>query len=446
MLPDLLSIRASRSPLAPALVDMGTGARLTWRDLDRQAERVAWRLREAGVRPGQRVAVRERAGARFAAALHGTLRAGAALVPLNPAAPEVDHRRILDDCRPAALIAGDGLHALADPGTGDPGDACLLYTSGTTGPPKGVRLTLRNHVASAAGCAESLNSKAGDRWLLVLSPHHVGGLAVLFRSVVLDQPVVAVPRFSEELVIEALERERPALVSLVPAMLSRLLPAGAAPALHRCRAILVGGAPAPAATVVEWVETGLPVCASYGMTETCSQVTVVPPGRARELAGTAGIAHSQARLGIHEGMVLVGGPVVSPGYLRGPIEQPLRTGDLGRIEDGVLTVTGRADDTIITGGENVHPEEVEAVLRAHPGVRDAALVGRPDPVWGAVLEALVVGDVDPADLIAWSRERLPAFKTPRRVSRVESLPRSEGGKLLRARLGEIAGGAATPPP
>jgi O-succinylbenzoic acid--CoA ligase len=299
------------------------------------------------------------------------------------------------------------------------------------GPPKPVRLTLANHRASAQGLMESLGPGGEDSWLLMLSPHHVGGFAIFMRSVLHGQPIVSLPSFDVEAVIAALRDERPTLVSAVPSMLTRLVDAGAAEVLRGPRAILVGGAPASDEQVGAWADLGLMVCPTYGMTETCSQVATVPPGRARELLGTSGFVHSQARVSIEEGVIAVSGPVVSPSF-----GGRILTGDLGHLDErGALVVTGRKDDVIITGGEKVHPAEVENALRLHPAVREAAVVGRPDRVYGQVLEALVVGDgVSAEALVAWCRDRLPNFKIPRRVRFVESLPVSEGGKLLRTEL------------
>jgi O-succinylbenzoic acid--CoA ligase len=316
----------------------------------------------------------------------------------------------------------------------------VLYTSGTTGAPKGVRLTLANHVASALGCQQALGSTEGDRWLLVLSPHHVGGFAILLRSVICNQPVISLARFEEGAALAAIEAGRPTLLSVVPTMLARLLAVGGPEPLRPLRAILVGGAPAPAARVREWLALGLNVCPTYGLTETCSQVALAPPERAGELAATAGLVCPHASIEIVEGEIVVSGPAVSPGYLNPALEPAPRdgrfpTGDLGRLEDGVLTVLGRRDDTIITGGENVRPEEVEAALRAHPGVADAAVAGRPDTLWGELVTAWVVADgPTESELAAWCRERLPAFKVPRSWHFVPSLPRTEAGKLLRRNL------------
>jgi O-succinylbenzoic acid--CoA ligase len=440
MLLDPLAERAAQAPGRAALLDLGLGLRLTWSDLDRLASDWAGRLEREGARPGDRVAVLEPAGARLAALLFGCLRAGTVLVPLSLRAPEADLRRCLDDCRPRLLIrGGDVLERDAEAPAGPDGDLCLLYTSGTTGPPKGVRLTAANHAASALGCLESLDSGAQDRWLCVLSPHHIGGLAIFFRSAFGDQALVTLPRFDELQVAEAMRRYRPSLVSLVPTMLARMLEAGEGEALAGCRAILLGGAPATAAQIAAWSELGLPICPSYGLTETCSQVATVAPGQARQTGGGA-VIHSQASIEIIKGEIVVAGPVLSPGYwnpaLPGFARGRFFTGDQGFLDEvNRLHVTGRRDDAIITGGENVQPEEVEQVLRAYPGVRDAAVTGRPDPTWGQVLEALVVADGLEADsLVTWCRERLPGFKVPRRIRIVDSLPRNEGGKLLRRQL------------
>jgi O-succinylbenzoic acid--CoA ligase len=440
MVADPLRELARRHGPRHALADRSAGFWVTWFDLDDLAHTWARRFESLGLRPGQRVAVLEPAGVRFAALLHACLRTGAAIVPLSPRSPAADIDRMLADCRPALLVRDGEVERLPEPHAGQPGDACVLYTSGTTGQPKGVRLTFANHVASALGCQRQLGSGETDRWLSLLAPHHVGGLAMFLRAVVCNQPLLTLARFDERAALEAIESDRPTLLSVVPTMLTRLLDAGGPEPLRGLRAILVGGAPAPAEHVRRWAAQGLPVCPTYGLTETCSQVAMVQPGRAMELAGTAGTVCPHASIAIEDGEIVVSGPSVSPGYVDPGIEPApgggsFRTGDDGRLDDGVLTVLGRRDDTVITGGENVRPEEVEAVLRAHPLVADAAVAGRPDDLWGERVAAWVVAAGAPeADLEAWCRERLPGFKVPRQWSFVERLPRSEGGKLLRRLL------------
>jgi len=430
---DPLAERARSSPDGLALVDRGGPSRplrLTWGALDGMAGAWAERLSSAGVARGERVAVAEPAGARFAALLHACIRIGAVMVPLPPRARDAERSHLIAQARPRAVISGGDVEIHAA-GVRAEGDLCLLRTSGTMGPPKPVRLTLENHRASAQGLMESLGPGRDDSWLLMLSPHHVGGFAIFMRSVLHGQPIVTLPGFDVEAVMATLRQEKPTLVSAVPSMLTRLIDAGAAEVLRGPRAILVGGAPASDDQVAAWTDLGLMACPTYGMTETCSQVATVPPGRARELLGTSGFVHGQARVTIEEGVIAVSGPVVSPSF-----GGRILTGDLGHLDErGALVVTGRKDDVIITGGEKVHPAEVENALRLHPAVREAAVVGRPDRVYGQVLEALVVGEgVSAETLVAWCRDRLPGFKIPRRVRFVESLPLSEGGKLLRTQL------------
>jgi O-succinylbenzoic acid--CoA ligase len=441
MLADPLRERARIQGRQLALVDRSAGFRVSWFDLDGLAHAWARRFEAEGLRPGERVAVVEPAGVRFSALLHSCLRSGAALVPISPRAPAAEVNRVLADCRPHLLVRDGEVERLAEPAEGERGDACVLYTSGTTGTPKGVRLTLANHAASAHGCQQVLAGTERDRWLLALSPHHVGGLAILLRGVLANQAVVTVAHFQERAVLEAIEAARPTLFSVVPAMLTRLLEAGGAEALRSLRAILVGGAPATDEQVREWTALGLQVCPTYGLTETCSQVALTPPGRAVELGATSAPVCPHAVVDIVDGEVVVSGPAVSPGYVN-PAVQPaptggcFHTGDLGRLDGDLLTVTGRRDDTILTGGESVRPEEVEAVLLAHPRVAGAAVAGKPDRLWGEVVSAWVVADgqVSDTELRGWCQERLAAFKVPRRWRFVRELPRSEGGKVLRRLL------------
>src|ERR1700730_11967142 len=311
MVSDPLRELARRQAARRALVDRSAGFWVSWFDLDGLAHAWARRLEAAGVGPGDRVAASEPAGVRFSALLHGCLRLGAALVPISPRAPDAEVKRILRDSTPRLFVRDGEVEALAGAVRGAEGDACVIYTSGTTGEAKGVRLTLVNQVASARGCAASLDATERDRWLLVLSPHHVAGLSIFMRSVICAQPLVNLARFEEAAVLEALEVEQPTLVSLVPTMVARLLAAGGLQALQRPRAILVGGAAATAEPVTEWAELGLNVCPSYGLTETCSQVATVPPGRALELAGTAGLVGPHAFIEMVEGGIGGAGPPVS---------------------------------------------------------------------------------------------------------------------------------------
>jgi O-succinylbenzoic acid--CoA ligase len=256
---------------------------------------------------------------------------------------------------------------------------------------------------------------------------HVGGLMVLLRSVVYGTTVVlAPPPFDAGDVAGRLNRGEATIASLVPTMLRRALDAG----LHRpkrLRVLLLGGGPADRALLERALDAGVPVAQTFGMTEATSQVTVSEPGD----PFTAGAALPGVSVTVaDDGEVLVEGPVVAGGGV-------LRTGDLGRLDDrGRLTIVGRKADTVVTGGENVAPAEVEAVLLAHPAVADAGVYGRPDPEWGEALVARVVLRDEAAleELAAWCRERLAGFKVPKAFEVADALPRTPSGKLVRRDL------------
>jgi O-succinylbenzoic acid--CoA ligase len=258
---------------------------------------------------------------------------------------------------------------------------------------------------------------------------HVGGLSILTRSAFAGSSVILHERFDADAVRDSLESGEATVVSLVATMLRRLRAAGLskAPAL---RAALVGGGPVPR-DLLEWgAEAGLPLRQTYGMTETCSQIATAGAGSsaARPLPGV------ELRIG-GDGEILVRGPMVSAGALAD--DGWLHSGDRGRIDsEGFLHVDGRIKDTIVTGGENVAAAEVEEALVSHPAVADAAVVGRPDPEWGEAVTAFVVLDGEASDesIVAHARGRLAGYKVPRAIVRVEELPRTASGKLLKGRL------------
>jgi O-succinylbenzoic acid--CoA ligase len=254
----------------------------------------------------------------------------------------------------------------------------------------------------------------------------VGGLAVLLRSAINRTTAVLHRGFVADAVVAELSSGAVTLVSLVPTMLRRLRDAGLerAPAL---RAALLGGGPMPS-DLLDWSrQQGLPVMPTYGLTEAASQVATAAPGEraARPLPDV------ELRIG-RNSELLVRGPMVARGALAP--DGWLHTGDRGRLDaSGRLLVEGRLKTLIVTGGENVAAEEVEAALLDHPAVRDAAVIGLPDPEWGEAVSAFVVlEDAATADeLIEHCRERLAPYKVPKRVEQVPGLPRNAAGKLLR---------------
>jgi o-succinylbenzoate---CoA ligase len=411
VLDDWLTSAARARPEHPALV--AEGRTIGYAQLDERASRAARRLAARGVRPGDRLPVSHRPGVAFFDLLHAAPRLGAVLEPRPPADPP----------RPA-LGNREGEPAAGS--TLDP-DAvhCVVHTSGTTGEAKPVELTFANHAASAVASADALGVDPDDRWLCPLPLHHVGGLAVLIRSVINRTTAVVHERFEVERVKATLEAGEVTLASLVPTMLVRLREAGLrrAPGL---RAIALGGGPIPAG-LLDWAgEVGLPVVPVYGMTETASQIVAGSPGR--PLRGV------ELRIAA-DGEILVRGPMVARGALGE--DDWLHTGDLGRLDaDGLLHVEGRLAELIVTGGENVAPLEVEQALLSHPAVADAGVAGLPDPEWGEAIAAFVVlrSEASSDELRAWCRERLAPHKVPKSFHQVTELPRGANGKLRREQL------------
>jgi len=301
-----------------------------------------------------------------------------------------------------------------------------MHTSGTTAAPKPVVLTAGNFLASALGSAVALGLDPAERWLCPMPLTHVGGLSIPIRSAIYATTVVLHGRFDTEAVLNELmdPGRRITLVSLVPTMLARLLDAG----LERpptLRWVLLGGGPIPPGLLSRAENAGVSVAPTYGMTEACSQIA------------TFGWALAGVEIQTSSGEIKVRGPIVSPGAVSA--DGWLHTGDLGRFDErGQLVIVGRKSDTIVTGGENVAPAEVEAVLLEHPAVADAAVHPRPDPEWGeAVVATVVLRDglqATPDELKAHCAARLAGFKVPKAVSFTEGLPRTQSGKLLRRQL------------
>jgi O-succinylbenzoic acid--CoA ligase len=383
------------------------------------------RAAAAGLPRGARVGLALPPGEDFVVALHATLLAGALVVPMDPRLTEAE-RPTVDVLVDAPLDGRAPVFAeAADPRAEHDLDATaiLAHTSGTTSAPKPIRLTYGNWLWSALGSAVALGVDPAERWLCTLPLSHVGGLSILLRSAIYGTTAIVHERFDTERVLAALRGRAgpmPTIVSLVPTTLARLLDAGLErpPAL---RWALLGGAPVSPALLGRAAAARVPVATTYGLTEACSQVTTLG----------APLFCTDVRLAA-DGEVLVSGPTVAPGA--GPV---LRTGDLGAWNaDGALHIAGRKADTIVTGGENVAPAEVEAVLESHPAVAEAAVHGREHPEWGEAVVATVVvrADASEADLRAHCAARLAPFKVPKAIRFADALPRTRSGKLVRSRL------------
>jgi O-succinylbenzoic acid--CoA ligase len=486
--------RAATTPDRLALV-APDGSRVTYAELHARADEVARWLAALGVRGGDRVGVFLPNGAPFAAVVHACMRLGAVLLPLNlrltpgelawqvrdagarvvlcasgtearaaelrALAAELEVARI-DDVAPA------GVAPLADVPLRDRTDPveplAIVYTSGTTGAPKGAVLSYSNFWWSAMGSALNLGIRDDDRWLAPLPLFHVGGLSVLTRSAIYGTTAVLHEGFDAERVSNAIDDERITLVSLVPTMLHRVLELrGDRPLPPSLRCVLLGGGPASRALLERCAQLGVPVSQTYGLTECCSQVATLPPRDALRKLGSAGrpLYPNELRVASDDGSdptpggggeILVRGPIVTSGYWNRPdatasafVDGWFRTGDFGALdEEGYLYVLDRRDDLIVTGGENVYPAEVEGVLLAHPCVAEAAVIGESDAEWGQRVVAVVrlaegAGPEAADQLQAHCRASLAAYKVPRevRISEVP-LPRTASGKVRRGVLREEA--------
>ncbi|HEX2392873.1 MAG TPA: o-succinylbenzoate--CoA ligase [Solirubrobacterales bacterium] len=434
-----LTQRSQSCPDRTAL--LAEGAEVTYAELEAEATWVARRLAAHGVRRGSTAALTMHPRREQVVLLHALMKAGARLLPLSPRLTEAE--------RAAIVAAEEPTIDLDDPGelTQTEADLPLLgehdmdaicarvLTSGSSGTPKPIGLTYGNFLWSAVGSAFNIGVDPADRWLCCVPLSHVAGLSIFMRSAIYGTTAVLHDGFDVDRVAASLEADGITLVSLVTTMLTRLLEAGAD--LSGPRAILVGGGPVPEEPLEEALGRGATVVQSYGLTETCSQVTTLSPADARRKLGSAGRPLLTTHLRIQEGEILVQGPTVAPG--RADPDGWLHTGDLGHIdEEGFLYVQDRIDDLIVSGGENVVPAEVEEVLLRHPEVADAAVVGREDPEWQQAVTAVVVLEngsaATPDELRRHCAESLAGFKVPKLVELVAALPRTPSGKLMRRAL------------
>ena len=404
----------------------------------------AGELAARGARPGERVAIALPPGLAFAQALHACLLMGAVAMPVDVRATAGERARLV---RGARLLIDEPL------GTGPPGastgelgrvhdldaTAVVLHTSGTTSEPRPVGLTYGNFLWSALGSAVALGQDSGERWLCTLPLSHVGGLSILMRSCISATTAIVHERFETDRVLHSLRGGNVTLVSLVATTLARLLDAGLTePSSLRCA--LTGGGPVPSVLLERAREARVPVSLTYGLTEACSQVSSTPLAAiAEQIPGAAGPPLFCTRVRIApDGEILVRGPTVAAGAPAA--DGWLHTGDIGGLRrDGRLQVDGRKAETIVSGGENVSPAEVEAVLEAHPQVLEAAVLGCADPDWGEAVTAFVVARDGAApeegELRAHCAQTLAPYKVPKRVLVTPGpLPRTPSGKLLRRGL------------
>lgn len=494
---DWLADRARATPDRTAVIDAADGRTWSYAALDEAVSAVAGRLRGWGVRADDRVGTLLTTRPAFATALFAVQRLDGVLVPMDPRGSvagtaercetaDVDH--LLCEASSEALAADaaasanvDGVATVDDPerdgvtdlgaveaapvdGPGrDPAEPLVLpFTSGTTGDPKAVVLAGGHLRASAEASAYRLGVEAADRWYDPLPVHHLGGLSPIVRATLYGTAVVLDREFGAGRALDALAKHGCTGTSLVPTMLGRLLehtpPDGDGSRddrpLAALRFVLLGGAPATADLLRRARDAEVPVCPTYGLTETASQVATALPAEVdadpesvgRPLFGTdvAVVDENGDRLSAGEtGAIVVSGPTVADGYLGDDVatadrfrDDGFHTGDLGRLDEtGRLRVLGRLDDAIVTGGEVVQPRRVAEAIRDHPGVADAVVVGVDDPEWGERVAALVVPAADDPptldELRAHCESRLAPHERPRSLAIAAAVPRTSSGTVDR---------------
>jgi fatty-acyl-CoA synthase len=483
-----LDAHAAERPEALAVLDAASGERITYAQLAAAAERAAAALADAGVQRGDRVAVALPSEPLYLALYFAVSQLGAVLLPLNTrlAAPELAFQ--LADSAPRVVVHGAdpalelpaGSQSLAPdalrrarPGAARPplapgGEAphLLMYTSGTTGTPRGALLPHRKTLHNALNAERSFGLRPDDRVAVPVPLFHSFGLLILSVPTMLaGAAVVLIPRFDARAVQHTVAATGATLLGGVPVMFQRMVRAGLdRAALARLRFAFSAGAALDRATVAAFAAAGVSLRQGYGQTETSLLCCLEDPDTLRK-AGSVGrpLLHADVRV-VDErgeplpagsaGEVVVRGPVRMLGYWRGAGAPPEpapelagwhRTGDLGCFDaEGFLNLVGRVKEMYISGGENVYPAEVEHVLEQHPNVAEAAVVGIAHPEWGETGRAYLVPIQRPLDADAlheWCRARLAGYKCPRELVVVDELPRTASGKVQKHRLRELDAGA-----
>ena len=432
------------------------GRSISYAELERRSTVAASALRERGVGAGDRVAIGLPNSPAFVAAYFGTLRLGAVVVPLNVllAPPEIEERIVAST--PATLVddelppEGDPVREVVPRAPGDP--AVVLFTSGTSGRPKGAILTHGGVRAAAANAADALALGADDVMLGAAPFSHVLGQSTgIVSTLLVGGAISVVQRFDAEQTLATMTRTGTTILLGVPTMCIALCQAASGVArLPPVRIAHVGGAAVPEGVAQDFERTfGGEVVEGYGLTELSGIATTFPVGRRRK-PGSVGVPLGGTELAIRDpddqgvGEVMFRGPSVIPGYWNDPdataaaidADGWLATGDMGRVDDeGDLFLVDRKKELIIRGGYNVYPREVEEALYSHPGVLEAAVVGVPDETLGEEIAALVVrrpgSTLAVPELLEWCRERVAAYKYPRRIVFVDHLPKGPTGKILK---------------
>lgn len=507
---DLLRRRSLLTGARTAYVDSVTGNRLDFTTLNRRCNRVANGLQEAGVKPGERVALLMMNGAEFIESYFAVAKIGAVVVPLNWRLVADELEFILKDSGATTLIFSDNFIDLATElySRGDKTDLkrwyqvsasgegetnfCqdyetfkasasseeptllgndddmlyIMYTSGTTGLPKGVVHTHNTTLWALLTVGSTIDSRDGDVYLAALPMFHVGALTPVTLNVYRGTTSVVMVEFNPVRAWELIQEEKITTGLLVPAMLNFMIQV---PNLARfdyssIRWVQSGASPLPTNLIKQFDEIGIEVQQIYGLTESCGPACVIDAENAIKKLGSTGRAffHTEVRIvdengqdcaASEQGEVWVGGPHIMKEYWNRPdataetlVDGWLRTGDVAAMdEDGFVYIQDRIKDMIISGGENVYPAEIENVILDHPGVAEVAVIGQPSERWGESPFAVVVkksDDLTEADILQFCDGKLAKFKMPKGATFIDTIPRNPSGKVLKRLLREDFPGPA----
>ncbi|MBB6453401.1 O-succinylbenzoic acid--CoA ligase [Salirhabdus euzebyi] len=482
-IPHWLEKRAFLSPNQTA-IQLTDGTTISFANLRQDAVTFAGKLIGCGVKCGDRIALLSSNSYQMVVAIHAMTYINCSVVLLNTRLSGTEWQFQYDDAACTYLLYEDIYEADIKNLTVSSRDTysltaiekqketsfniptemdleqifTILYTSGTTGFPKGVQLTYGNHFWSAVSSALNLGLHKQDRWLATLPLFHVGGLSILIRSTVYGIPVHLHTKYSKQAIHRDIMDQGITIVSVVTVMLEELLgELGEQNYPSSMRCMLLGGGPVPRPLLEKCKKKGVPVFQTYGMTETSSQIVTLSHEDALHKLGSAGKALFTAQVKIVKegkklepndiGEIMVKGPMVTRGYYKREEANKeafqngwLHTGDLGYLdEDGYLYVVDRRKDLIVSGGENVYPAEIESVLKELDSVKDAGVVGITDKKWGQVPVAFIVQagskhSQDINQLKTFCKDRLAKYKIPKKFFFVDELPRNASKKLLRREL------------
>jgi fatty-acyl-CoA synthase len=449
---DLLSERARLTPDKTALVCVETGRRLTYAELNDLAERAAGAIVAAGVAPGDRYGILGHNSVEFLAYFFAAAKCGAIAVPLSTRATEHERDAIVRDCEMKVAFSSLELPPATnhERRTTNPEEPhCLLYTSGTTGKPKGVIIPKRQLYWNGYNTAVNWGLREDDVSPIYTPLYHAGGVAAFLIPIfTVGGTIVLHKAFDAPAIWRTIERERCTVVLGVPTTWKLLMdaPEFATADLSHVRWFISGGAPLPHFIIDAYRKRGVDMKQGYGMTEVGVNCFTMTVEESRRKPGSIGKPMMFTDVRLVDDEMWIRGPHVSKGYWNNPeataaafdADGWLHTGDLARRDDeGFFYIAGRRKDMFISGGVNIYPAEIEAELVSHPRVSDAAVLAVPDATWGEVGVAFVVGDVAESDVNAYLASRIAKFKLPKRYVFLDALPRTPYGKVEKVKLREM---------